>query len=178
MGKLINFVVLLVFIINLTGCATILKEKTTEVKIDSEPQGVAVYHYLHVYDIPDKIGQTPMKITIDKRHNYALVFKKEGYEDKKFILRSGVALGWQFASFCCAIFPAAVDFFTKNARNLKQTEVKVHLNPGVSTLSKRINPQNMAIYIPDELAKYKKLLDSGAINKEEYEQKKKHLLGL
>ena len=178
MKKLISSVVLLAFVVSITGCATILKEKTTKVKIDSEPQGAIVYNYKHVYEEPHKIGVTPMTIDIDNRHNFALIFKKDGYKDKKFILRSGVAVGWQFTSLCCLIFPAFVDFVSKNARNLKQTEVKVNLKSGLSTLNKKVNSQDMTISIPDELAKYKKLLDSGAITKEEYDQKKKQLLGL
>ena len=43
MKKIINAVVLFIFIINMTGCATILKPKDTQIKVDSEPQGAEVY---------------------------------------------------------------------------------------------------------------------------------------
>ena len=176
MKKIISFALLFVFIINMTGCATILKEKKTKVTIDSEPQGATIYHKPR-WRQPVEIGKTPLTLPLDNKHDYHIIFKKNGYEDKKFVLRAGVAVGWQFASLCCAILPGIVDFFSKNARNLKQTEVKVQLQPGLSTLNGVTNSNTTINSNADELLKYKKLLDSGAITKDEYEQKKKQLLG-
>jgi len=174
MKKLVSIVALLVLIINITGCATILKEKTTDVKIDSEPQGAIVYNYLHVYEKPHQIGITPMTINLDNRHNFALIFKKDGYQDKKFILRAGVAVGWQFASLCCGVLPAIPDFFFKSARNFDRKEVKVSLLPALPSSAPQTTFTGSHA---DEIIKYKKLLDSGVITKEEFEKKKKYHLG-
>lgn len=174
MRKVIGLAVLFIVIINMTGCATILKEKTTDVKIDSEPQGAIVYNYLHVYEKPHQIGITPMTININNRHNLALIFKKDGYQDKKVILRSGVAVGWQLASLCCGVLPAIPDFFFKSARNFDRKEIKVSLLPAVPNSAQQTGFTGSHA---DEIIKYKKLLDNGVITKEEFEQQKKYHLG-
>jgi len=168
MKKIINFVVLFAFIIQMTGCATILKDKTTKVKIDSEPQGAEIFNNVRRGKLV-KIGQTPTTLILNNKHNYYLIFRKNGYKETGYTLRSGVATGWMLVSFVCCIFPAWIDFVTKNARNFRYDEIKVSLGPAL--------PMEFKGSIADELLKYKKLLDSGAITKTEFEQKKKQLLG-
>lgn len=132
MKKLISAVVLLVFILNVVGCATILKEKETQVKIDSEPQGATIYRLSggmlgRHRDI--KLGKTPATITFKNRNNVGLIFKKDGYEESTYEIRAELQNGWMVASFVCFIFPALVDLASGNAKTLKDKEVKVVLEP-------------------------------------------------
>ncbi len=173
MKKLINLVFLSMFVINMIGCATILKEKTTDVKIDSDPEGAVIYHN-YKYGEFTRIGVTPATIKFDNRHNIKLVFKKPGYEDTRAQIRAGVAPGWQLASLACGVLPAIPDFFFKNARNLNRKEISVSLPPALSSPAPQTGFTGSHA---DEIIKYKKLLDSGVITKEEFEQKKKYHLG-
>jgi len=173
MKKFINLIVLLMFAVNVIGCATILKEKTTDVKIESDPEGAVIYHN-YKYGEFSRIGVTPTTIKFDNRHNIKLVFKKPGYEDTRAQIRAGVAPGWQLASLACGVLPAIPDFFFKNARNLNMKEIKVSLPPSVPSSAQQTGFTGSHA---DEIIKYKKLLDSGAITKEEFEVKKKYHLG-
>jgi hypothetical protein len=172
MKQLICLLIIISFL-PLAGCATILKEKTTNVKIDSEPQGAIIYHNVGYAEL-ERIGITPATLPLDNRHNIKLVFKKDGYEDSRCMIRAGVAPGWQLASFCCAVVPGVLDVILKNARNLDKKEVKVNL---VLAQPNSALPTEFIGSRADELLKYKKLLDASAITKDEYEQKKKQLLG-
>ena len=127
MKKIINSVVLLVFILNITGCATILKEKETQVKVDSEPQGAEVYLTTHRRET--RLGRTPTTLTLDNRRSADLTFKKDGYEDSSHTIKSDLAGGWMLASFICGIMPAFIDLVSKNGKEFKETEVKVTLDP-------------------------------------------------
>ena len=47
-----------------------------------------------------------------------------------------------------------------------------------STIEKKINAQSLNSSIADEIREYKKLFDEGIITQEEFDAKKKQLLGL
>jgi len=47
-----------------------------------------------------------------------------------------------FASLCCVVFPALIDFASKNARNLKDKEIKVTLDPVLPKQTEQINIKN------------------------------------
>ncbi len=123
---------LVIFIINIIGCATILKEKQAKVKIESEPQGAEIYKLVGGM-FGDKrevrIGRTPATMTFSNRSSVGLIFKKDGYEESNYIIRSEPQGGWMIASLACFIFPAIIDFVTRNAWSLKDKEVKVTLDP-------------------------------------------------
>ena len=142
MKKIINSVVLFVFIINMTGCATLLKEKETQVKVNSEPQGAEVYQTIGRMFRSDKrvrVGRTPVILTLENKHDAEFTFKKDGYEDYDYTDKSEIAHGWMLASLCCLVFPALIDFASKNARNLKDKEIKVTLDPVLPKQTEQIN---------------------------------------
>ena len=134
MRKVINLFVLSVFIINMTGCATILKPKETQIKVDSEPEGAEIYLVKHrafgfAKDNQMRLGRTPTTLTLINKRSAELNFKKDGYEESNYLVRSELDHGWMLTSFVCLIFPAFIDLVTKNARSFKEKEIKVTLDP-------------------------------------------------
>lgn len=142
MKKIINSVVLFMFIINMTGCATILKEKETQMKVTSEPEGADIYQTVGRMFRRDKVvrvGRTPTTITLDNKNDAELIFKKDGYEDSNYTAKSEIANGWMFASFVCLIVPAIIDLASKNARNFREKEIKVTLDSVLPKQTDQIN---------------------------------------
>ncbi|TRZ93695.1 PEGA domain-containing protein [bacterium] len=111
----------------LSGCATILKNKYAEVKIDSEPQGADVF--IGKGRRAMRMGRTPVALQLYNKKPAYLTFKKEGYEDTTYIIRNRISHGWMLFSFLCAIGPAFIDGVSRNAYSLRETEVKVKLDP-------------------------------------------------
>ncbi len=140
--KITSLVLISVLLISLSGCATILKEKETQIKVDSEPQGAEVYltklmrrgKYQEV-----RLGRTPTIITLDNRRDVALNFKKSGYEESNYTVKSDLAGGWMLTSFVCLIMPAFIDLVTKNARSFRENEIKVTLDPVLPKQAEQIN---------------------------------------
>jgi len=135
MKKIINFVALFIFIISMTGCATILKPKETQMKVTSEPEGADVYQTVgRVFrrDTTMRAGRTPTIITLDNKHPAQLAFKKEGYEESVYITKPHINNGWMLASFLCGIMPAFIDLVSKNALSFKESEIRVTLDPVLS----------------------------------------------
>lgn len=133
MRKVINLVVLFILIINITGCATILKDKETKIKVNSEPQGAEVYivkrrGFGFARDNQVRLGRTPTTLTLNNRRSADLNFKKDGYEESNYTVKSELDGAWMTASFVCAIFPAFIDLVSRNARSFKEKEIKVILD--------------------------------------------------
>lgn len=132
MRKVVNLVVLLIFAIHMTGCATILKPKETQMKITSEPEGADIYSIQKKRfrrDREIRLGRTPTTLTLKNRNTTEFVFKKDGYENSNYTAESVLDNDWMLASFACAVFPAFIDFVSRNARSFKEQEIKVTLDP-------------------------------------------------
>ena len=111
-------------VISFSGCATILKQKTRVVQFDSNPQGADVYIN------GDRAGQTPFPYTLSNLKSVNVTFKKEGYQDKTYIINSQVGGGWVVADiFGLVIINILVDACTDNWANLDTSYVKVLLDP-------------------------------------------------
>jgi len=110
--------------LSMTGCATILKQKTRVVNFDSNPQGA------DVYIDGDRVGQTPFPYTLSNLKSVNITFKKDGYLDKTYIINTEVGGGWVIADiFGLTLINILVDACTNNWLNLDTTFVKVLLEP-------------------------------------------------
>jgi hypothetical protein len=89
-----------------TGCGLILTGTTTEVPIDSEPQKASVYvDGVHV-------GETPLRVALDRSVQSTIVFKREGYPDRTVQVHRSVRGGFVFLDILFFIAPVVVDAAT------------------------------------------------------------------
>lgn len=109
------------------------------------------------YDYIDKLG---VVITFSNNENIRLMFLNS--ETKK----GGFVANGYYKQFhdVCGVLDATI---SKNTQRLQFEQQKKLTNPSSSSTS-----------AADEIAKYKKLADDGIITQEEFEAKKKQLLGL
>ena len=109
------------------------------------------------YDYIDKLG---VVITFSNNENIRLMFLNS--ETKK----GGFVANGYYKQFhdVCGVLDATI---SKNNQHLQLEQQK-----------KLANSNSNSISAADEISKYKKLLDDGAITQEEFEAKKKQLLGL
>ena len=125
MAKIPTWVVICVAIIlcvGLVGCATIFKQKTRTVAFDSDPQGAEIYIN------GNRMGKTPMPMNLSNLKAVTVTFKKEGYEDKTYIINTKVGAGWVILDCLGAFIPVIIDAVTENWYNLDTSEVKVLLD--------------------------------------------------
>lgn len=127
MKKIINCVVLAIFTINMTGCATIMKPKTTKISINSNPEGANVY-----FD-GNRVGKTPLLTTASNRNPLMVSLKKEGYEGAS--KRIGVHTEGGYLVADCFLPPIygcgwiILDMCTKNSNSLDETKLNFILEP-------------------------------------------------
>ena len=88
------FIFLSLFVI---GCAFFQGERNAEIFITTKPEGAAIYKIYTRYMTSGRvvnentqfIGQTPTVVMIPKDTQVMIVFAKNGYKNKEFIMRTG-----------------------------------------------------------------------------------------
>ncbi|MBU2043922.1 MAG: PEGA domain-containing protein [Candidatus Omnitrophica bacterium] len=120
--RFICILVMLFFIIGITGCATLFKAKTRTVDFDSDPQGATVYIN------GNRMGKTPMPLNLSNKTAVTVTFKKEGYEDKTYIINTKVGAGWVILDCLGGFIPIIIDAVTENWYSLDTDAVKVMLD--------------------------------------------------
>ncbi len=125
MGKIpkavvICFSIVLCFV--LVGCATLFKQKTRTVAFDSDPQGADIYIN------GNRMGKTPMPMNLSNLKAVTVTFKKEGYDDKTYIINTKVGGGWVVLDCLGGFIPVIIDAVTENWYNLDTDAVKVLLD--------------------------------------------------
>lgn len=127
MKKIINYVFLFIFIINIAGCATIANPKTSEMQINSNPQGADVYFN------GNRVGKTPLSTTASNKYPLTVSVKKEGYEEISKLIDVHTAGGCLAADcFLPPVYGCAwiiLDLCTKNANTLDETKLNFNLDP-------------------------------------------------
>lgn len=116
------FVLILCLSFILSGCATIFKQKERTVPFDSDPQGAEIYIN------GNRMGKTPMPIRLSNLKPVTITFKKQGFEDKTYIINTEVGAGWLILDLFGLLIPILIDAATSNWYNLDVTEVKVLLD--------------------------------------------------
>lgn len=125
MGKSIRFLmvgIVLVSAISLVGCATLFKQKSRTVAFNSDPQGAEIYIN------GNRMGKTPMPMNLSNLKAVTVTFKKEGYDDKTYIINTKVGGGWVVLDCLGGFIPVIIDAVTENWYNLDTDEVKVMLD--------------------------------------------------
>ena len=125
MGKAPKVLIVLlccVLTFSLIGCATIFKHKNRTVAFDSDPQGAQIYIN------GNRMGKTPMPMILSNLKAVTVTFKKEGYEDKTYIINTKVGGGWVVLDVLGGLIPVLIDACTENWYNLETSDVKVLLD--------------------------------------------------
>ncbi len=121
-GKLLMVCIVLVLSLSLVGCATLFKQKSRTVGFDSDPQGADIYIN------GNRMGKTPMPMNLSNLKAVTVTFKKDGYEDKTYIINTKVGGGWVVLDCLGGFIPVIIDAVTENWYNLDTDEVKVILD--------------------------------------------------
>ena len=108
--------------LSLVGCATLFKQKTKTVAFDSDPQGAEVYIN------GNRMGMTPMPLNLSNLKPVTVTFKKDGYEDKTYIINTKIGAGWIILDVLGGFIPVIIDAATENWYSLETDDVKVMLD--------------------------------------------------
>ena len=76
------------------------------------------------------MGKTPIPMNLSNLKAVTVTFKKEGYEDKTYIINTKVGAGWIILDCFGGFIPVIIDAVTENWYNLDipTDEVKVLLD--------------------------------------------------
>jgi len=107
---------------SLVGCATLFKQKNRTVAFDSDPQGATILIN------GNRMGTTPMPLNLSNKKPVTVTFRKEGYEDKTYIINTKTGAGWVILDCLGGFIPVIIDAVTENWYNLDTSEVKVLLD--------------------------------------------------
>ncbi len=107
---------------SLIGCATLFKQKSRTVAFDSDPQGATILIN------GNRMGTTPMPMNLSNKKPVTVTFRKEGYEDKTYIINTKTGAGWVILDCLGGFIPVIIDAVTENWYNLDTSEVKVLLD--------------------------------------------------
>jgi hypothetical protein len=114
--------VVLASVVSLVGCATLFKQKSRTVAFNSDPQGADIYIN------GNRMGKTPMPMNLSNLKAVTVTFKKEGYDDKTYIINTKVGGGWVVLDCLGGFIPVIIDAVTENWYNLDTDDVKVMLD--------------------------------------------------
>ncbi len=167
-------VVISVFIVSISGCASIVQSAHQTVKINSDPSGAS----LKIYDIEGQqifSEQTPFVATLKrgrgyfKGSEYKLVIEKNGYKTKEIQISSRVGGWYAFGNllFGGLIGYLIVDPMTGGMWTLTPTEVNTSLTAS-STLSRQKTQEGLVVVlkkdVPDDLLEKMKPVEAKAVS--------------
>ena len=121
MRKFFTLLLVLFLSIALIGCATLFKPKNAVVGFSSDPEGANVY--IDGYDR----GRTPIQIKLSHKKPVTVTFKKQGYEDKTYVINTKVGAGWVILDCLGGFIPVIIDAVTGNWSSLDETDIKAIL---------------------------------------------------
>jgi hypothetical protein len=104
-----------------SGCATMLANKTPEVRVQSDPDGARVYVN------GEFAGNTPVKLHLAANRTYTIGFYKRGFEPKTFRLNNHAGTAWIVLDVLGGLWPIAVDMATGAYYELDTTDVRMSL---------------------------------------------------
>lgn len=122
--RLISLLLVFIFLVTSSGCATIAHGTSTSIRINSIPPGAKAV-------VGGNTVITPATVTLKNSQSYDIVFRKEGYEETTFMIQRDMS-GWIFGNILLVylvVIGAVVDVATGSAYKLTPTEVNVTLTP-------------------------------------------------
>ncbi len=120
--RIVTVCVITIAVFSLVGCATLFKQKSRTVAFNSDPQGADIYIN------GNRMGKTPMPMNLSNLKAVPVTFKKEGYDDKTYIINTKVGGGWVVLDCLGGFIPVIIDAVTENWYNLDTDDVKVLLD--------------------------------------------------
>ncbi len=120
--RIVTVLLCCVLTLSLIGCATLFNQKSRTVAFDSDPQGATILINGH------RMGTTPMPMHLSNKKPVTVTFRKEGYEDKTYIINTKTGTGWVILDCLGGFIPVIIDAVTENWYNLDTSEVKVLLD--------------------------------------------------
>jgi len=121
--KAVTVLLCCVLTFSLVGCATILKSKTTEIQVNSNPQDANVY-----FD-GNRVGKTPLSTKVSDKDPLTVDIKKEGYEETSKKIGTHSSMGWYVADFLIFYPSVLIDAITGDAHTLNEKKLDFTLEP-------------------------------------------------
>ncbi len=113
----------LVLVVLLTvNCASIFKGSRSKIDLASQPTGAKVYidgNYM---------GDTPLKLRLASKRDYAIEFRMEGKETKTINVQNKVGAGWIVLDVLGGLVPVIIDAATGSWYEFDQRSVTVLLD--------------------------------------------------
>lgn len=127
MNKAVPASLIALFVISLSGCATILNGTSQKIQVSSEPAGTIIQ-----VDGKDSYV-TPAKLRLERRHDHVLLFTKEGYENQTVRLTHVLSEAVCGNLFLCGPLGWVFDIFAGTQYKLIPNPVKVELKSRAGT---------------------------------------------
>ncbi len=124
MKRLLSFVVVAVMLVSFSGCATIFRGPNQQVGLNASTPGA------EVFIDGQKVGVTPMKLSLKTDKQYTITFKKAGFKDATYRLTNRVGALWVVLDVLAGLLPLIVDISTGAWYEFETTDVNVTLEPG------------------------------------------------
>ncbi|MCX6559446.1 MAG: PEGA domain-containing protein [Candidatus Aminicenantes bacterium] len=115
------FALLVVIGLVATGCATLFKGASEEVRMESKPSGA------EVWIDGQKIGTTPVSLKLESKKTYNIEFKLDG-KAKTFRLTNHMAAGYLILDILAGLVPVIVDAATGAWMKLDTNNVIVDID--------------------------------------------------
>lgn len=109
--------VMFFLIFYLSGCATLFKGTSEEVRFGSDPQKAEVWVN------GAKMGETPISLKLESKKTYQIEFRKEGYKPVTRTITNHVGAGWIILDVLAGLIPIIVDAATGAWYSLDQKNV-------------------------------------------------------
>ena len=103
------------------GCATILNDTSPPVSIGSQPSGADVYVDGNL------VGRTPAVIELSTKSHHTVVFRKEGYADRTYLLQTHTGALWVVLDVLTGLIPIIIDIATGDWQELNEDNINVVL---------------------------------------------------
>jgi PEGA domain len=124
MKRLLSFVVVAVLLVSFSGCATIFRGPNQQVSLNASMAGA------EVFIDGQKVGVTPLKLSLKTDKQYTVTFKKAGFKDTTYRLTNRVGTLWVVLDVLSGLIPLIVDISTGAWYEFETTDVNVTLEPG------------------------------------------------
>lgn len=142
--KVTSIIIVTVFMVTFSGCATIMQGTTQSVGISSTPTGAKVI--IDDYDL----GATPIVVELTRKDNHFIKIEMQGYELYETALTRSVS-GWVWGNIVFGgLIGLAIDAMSGGLYKLTPTEVNAVLaKEGVSSLYREDSLYIAVVLAPD-----------------------------
>lgn len=129
----------------ISGCATIFKGGSADIKVNSSPSGAEIY----LNDI--NRGSTPQTLSLKRNKDYVLTFKREGYEDTKLEVTKKFDVGTTVVGniFSWSLLGVVVDIASGAAYSLEPYNLQANMEAlrTAGYLPKNFKPKKDEVHV-------------------------------